>query len=61
MARRTLDIDPKDGCSMRAAAIAALFARDYAEAVHYFGDWNRFYPGIRWSYTKHGVALAMNS
>jgi len=60
MARRALDVDPRDGNSMHAAGIAALFDGDYAAAAQGLGEWNRFYPGSRWSYTKHGVALALN-
>jgi serine/threonine-protein kinase len=60
MAGRALEVDPRDGNSMHAAGIAAMFDGDYAEAARKFGDWNRFYPGSRWSYTKHAVALALS-
>jgi TolB-like protein len=60
VARRALEIDPRDGNAMHAVGIAAMFDRDFATAVQAFGEWNRFYPGSRWSYTKHAVALALD-
>jgi TolB-like protein len=60
VAGRALEIDPRDGNAMHAVGIAAMFDGDYREAVQAFGEWNRFYPGSRWSYTKHAVALALN-
>lgn len=60
MARRAVDVDPLDGNSMHAVGVAALFDGDYAVAADALGEWNRYYPGSRWSYTKHGVALALN-
>lgn len=60
VARGALEIDPRDGNAMHAVGIAAMFDGDFAEAVRAFGEWNRFYPGSRWSYTKHAVALALN-
>jgi len=60
MALRAVEIDPRDGNSMHAVGISNMFLGDYPAAVQAFGDWNRFHPGSRWSYTKYGVALAMN-
>jgi len=61
MGRRALEIDPRDGNAMHAVGIAALFQGDSGEAVRILGEWNSFYPGSRWSYTKYAVALAINN
>lgn len=60
MGRRALEIDPKDGNAMHAVGLAAMYRGNYAAAVQVLGDWNRFYPGSIWSYTKYGLALAMD-
>ena len=60
MARRAIDIDPLDGNSMHAVGITALYAGDFPAAVEAFGEWTRFYPGSRWAYVKHAVALALD-
>jgi TolB-like protein len=60
MARRAIAIDPLDGSSMHAVGIAELMAGHFAEAANALGEWNRFYPQSRWSYIKHGVALALD-
>jgi TolB-like protein/tetratricopeptide (TPR) repeat protein len=60
MARHAIKIDPLDGNSMHAVGITALFAGDFPNAVQAFGEWNQFYPGNRWSYVKHAVALALD-
>ena len=59
MARRAIEIDPLDGNSMHAVGITALYAGDFPAAAEAFGEWNQFYPGNRWSYVKHAVALAL--
>ena len=60
MARRAIEIDPLDGNSMHALGITALLEGDFPAAVQAFGEWNQFYPGNRWSYVKHSVALALD-
>jgi len=60
MGRRALEIDPKDGNAMHAVGLAAMYQGNYPEAIQMLGDWNRFYPGSLWSYTKYGLALAMD-
>lgn len=59
MALRAVEIDPRDGNSMHALGISNMFLGDYPAAIQAFGDWNRFHPGSRWSYTKYALALAM--
>lgn len=60
MARLAIEFDPLDSNSMHAVGITALIAGDFKAAADAFGEWNRFYPGNRWSYAKHSVALALN-
>lgn len=60
MAHRGLEIDPMNGNLMHALGISLMYSGDYAEAVNAFTDWNRFYPGSRWSYVKRALALSLN-
>lgn len=60
MARHGLEIDPKDGNLMHAIGVASLYSGDVPSAVTAFEDWNRFYPGSRWSYVKVALALSLN-
>jgi TolB-like protein len=60
MARLAIEFDPLDSNSMHAVGITALIAGDFKAAADAFGEWNRFYPGNRWSYVKHAVALALD-
>jgi len=59
MAQRAIEIDPMDGNAMHAVGITALFDGDFAAAAKAFGEWNHFYPGSRWSYAKHALALSL--
>jgi TolB-like protein len=60
IAARALTMDPLDSSSMHAVGFSALFDGDFPAAVKALGDWNRFHPNSRWSYTKHAVALALD-
>ena len=60
MAKRAVENDPLDGSAMHAMGISYMFAGQFTEAATAFGEWNRFYPQSRWSYTKHSVALALS-
>jgi TolB-like protein len=60
MAQRAIEIDPLDESSMHAVGITALVSGDFAAAVDAFGEWSRFYPGSRWAYVKHALALSLN-
>lgn len=60
MAGRAIEIDPLDRNSMHAVGITALYAGDFEAAAKAFEEWNRFYPGNRWSYIKRGIALALD-
>lgn len=60
MAGLAIELDPLDSNSMHAVGVTALIAGDFNAAAEAFGEWNRFYPGYRWPYVKHSVALALN-
>ena len=60
MAQRALEIDPMDGNSMHAIGISQMYAGNFAAAAAAFREWNRFYPGDRWSYVKSALALSLN-
>jgi TolB-like protein/Tfp pilus assembly protein PilF len=60
MARRGLEIDPRDAGSMHAIGISLLYSGDFAGAAAAFEQWNQFYPGGLWSYVKYALALALD-
>jgi len=60
MARHGLAIDPMDGSSMHAVGISLMYSGDFAAAASAFEEWNRFYPGSRWSYVKLALAQALD-
>ena len=60
MAERALEIDPRNGSAMHSIGIAYFYSGEFASAAITFEQWNRFYPGQRWSYVKHALALALD-
>ncbi len=60
MAAQAIALDALDSSSMHAVGLAAMMQGDFDGAVRAFGEWNSYYPGSRWSYIKHALALALD-
>jgi tetratricopeptide (TPR) repeat protein len=60
MARKALEFDPLDSSALHAIGISLLYSGDFAGAAVAFKEWNRFYPGSKWSFVKYALALALD-